>query len=112
MQRPVQIVGYALLFGLLGCAIRLAFEPSSGIDQVEVENVHVNLVRPELAVKHFSEVLKFRTVSSLTSDNHVELPEEFRKLHRCLRTQWLNVFKALEVQEVRMLIYTTVSKSM
>jgi len=111
MQRPVQFVGYALIFGLIGCAIRLASGPSGREDQVEVNNVHVNLVSPEMAVEHFSEILKFRTISSLASKNHVEKPEEFRKLHWCLRTQWLSVFKALEVQEVRTLVNTTASRS-
>jgi hypothetical protein len=69
MQKPIQLLSYASLIGLLGVVIRVALESSGGMNYVEAKHVHVNIVTPESAVKRFSEILKFRTVSSHTSED-------------------------------------------
>lgn len=63
-------------------------------------SVDVPLKRPEAAVDRFAGVLKFRTISSKTKENHVVYPEDFRGLHKYFRKQWPLVFKQLQVNTV------------
>jgi len=90
----------ALLVALFGVVTHITVDISDQISYGKTDRVHVELVKPELAIAHLAEILKFKTVSSDAADNHVELPGEFQKLHRSLRKQWPNVFKILKVQQV------------
>ena len=101
MQFSVPVTFVALIVALLGIATHHSADISDETKFAYPSKVHVDLVKPELAVKHLAEILKFRTISSHKAENHVESPKEFQGLHRTLRKQWPSVFKALKVDVVR-----------
>ncbi len=100
MQLSLPLLGCAIIVSLLAIATHFSADLSDHVSPGSIKPVHVDLVKPDEAIKHLSEILKFKTVSNYAAENHAELPEEFQKLHRSLRKQWPNVFKSLDVQQV------------
>ena len=101
MQFSVSVICLALFVALVGIATHHLNDISDETNSVSPSKVHVDLVKPESAIKHLAEILKFKTISSHTAENHVESPKEFQGLHQTLRKQWPSVFKALRVDVVR-----------
>ncbi len=62
--------------------------------------LEIALSNPDAAVKRFAGILRFRTISSKTAENHIEYPEDFRGLHKYFRQQWPLVFQKLQVTTV------------
>lgn len=75
------------------------------LEELDFEPINVTLADPESVIDRFAGLLRFNTVSSLESDNHVLNPAEFLAQNKYIRKTWPTIFKKLDVREVSSSLY-------
>ena len=92
-------LGAATATVTVGICLAFLLQPSTTPAPLRAEQVQCKLPAKNEAIRRFSEILQFRTISSLQADNHVQDASEFSRLHEFLETSFPTAYARLSVEK-------------